>query len=189
MTLRGSNPVLVNMIMSAIKRIGTIDQQHIDDFVSSIPNPDTWEITAAETKNTALIESRGMVFRFQEQDSPTRTDLVISDTENRTLFPAIEPFLDFATSSKYGDELGRVRISCLPPGACVKRHFDSGEYFETHNRIMIPLTTNPQCVFWLDGKGPYQPEVGGAYFFDNQKYHQSFNRGTTYRMFLMVDVK
>ena len=175
--------------MSEIKRIGIIEQHHIDALVNAIPDPSTWEISAAETRNTALVESRGMVFRFQGKDSPRDPTLAISDTENRALYPEIEPFLEFATSSKYGSELGRVRISCLPPGAEVKRHFDAGEYFRIHNRLMIPLTTNPQCDFYLRDKGPYRPEVGCVYFFDNQYYHYSFNRGETYRMFLMIDVR
>lgn len=174
--------------MSAIKRVAKIDQQHIDNFVAAL-KPEDWQISAAETRNRALIESRGMVFRFQEADRPLQADLAISDTENRAKYPEIEPFLELATSLGYGSELGRVRISCLPPGAKVKPHIDRGVYFEIHNRLMFPLTTNPLCQFWLDGKGPYKPEVGSVYWFDNQKMHRSRNDSDEYRMFLMVDVR
>jgi hypothetical protein len=175
--------------MSAIRRVTTIEQHLIDDFVAAIPTPDTWQVSQAEIKNTAIRESRGMVFRFQDTDRPVDPTLSISDTENRTLYPQIEPLLNLATSTKYGTELGRVRISCLPPGAKVAPHIDRGRYFEIHNRLMFPLTTNPKCSFWLDGKGPYRPEVGCVYYFDNQKKHRSVNNGSTYRMFLMVDVR
>lgn len=174
--------------MSDIKQVATIEQKHIDDFVNAL-HPEDWELSAAETRNTALIESRGMVFRFQNTDHPVDATLAISDTENRAKYPEIEPFLEKATSLKYGSELGRVRISCLPPGAKVKPHIDRGRYFEIHNRLMFPLTTNPHCYFWLGGKGPYKPEVGKVYWFNNQKMHRSINKSDQYRMFLMVDVR
>ena len=174
--------------MTAIKRVATIDQKYIDDFVAVL-NPEEWPVTATETRNTALIQSRGMVFRFQETDKPVDETLAILDTENRAKYPQIEPFLELATSLKYGSELGRVRISCLPPHKKVKPHVDRGRYFEIHNRLMFPLTTNPKCYFWLAGKGPYKPEVGSVYWFDNQFMHRSRNDSDEYRMFLMVDVR
>jgi len=83
----------------------------------------------------------------------------------------------------------------IPPGGEIKKHSDGhgrnqgirGEYSTYH----IPLETNDKCIsrVWKNGVMTEQNlKVGSVYKINTILQHQSFNRGKTNRIHLVVEV-
>jgi hypothetical protein len=168
-------------------KVASIDLNQCLALVDSIPDPTTWEASAIEMRNTAISQTRGYVFRYQEEDTPNRIT-PIRDTKARELHPEIEPFYDLVTSLGYGTLLGRARINYLPPGGEILPHIDRGIYFRMYTRFLIPLMTN-EGVFLNVGGVDIHPKMGDVYLFDNQQTHYGANNGLTGRLHLIIDVK
>lgn len=83
--------------------------------------------------------------------------------------------------------LAAVRLMQLGPGSEILEHFDPGcgyEYGEL--RLHVPITTNPEVAFFLDGREvPMQP--GECWYLNFQLPHRAHNRGTTPRVHLVID--
>jgi len=80
-----------------------------------------------------------------------------------------------------------VRFLKLTPGSSIREHrdYDLG-YEEGQVRLHIPVSTNPDVVFFLDG---YQIEMkeGECWYLDLSFPHWVENRGSTDRVHLVID--
>lgn len=77
-------------------------------------------------------------------------------------------------------------LTVIHPGDYVAPHTDT-QSPEWISRIHIPLVTNPEAKFAIDGIG-YHLEVGNAYQVNPGKRHSVFNFGKESRIHLMFDV-
>lgn len=80
-----------------------------------------------------------------------------------------------------------VRLMRLTPGSVIKPHFDHDLAAE-HGvaRIHIPITTNPDVEFLLNGT-PVTMAPGEAWYLRLMDTHSVANRGTSDRVHLVID--
>ena len=78
-------------------------------------------------------------------------------------------------------------MSVVMPGHSIEPHTDlQADNWLT--RIHVPLTTNDQSIFYIEGQ-PNHFEVGKAYYVDTRIEHAIENKGTTPRIHFMLDIK
>lgn len=80
-----------------------------------------------------------------------------------------------------------LQYSLLSPGGKINPHVDEGEIFEESYRIHLPLVTNPDVKFIIDGKENHFKE-GELVEINNQKEHCVYNNHKTEsRIHLILD--
>lgn len=78
-------------------------------------------------------------------------------------------------------DYGRVRMLKIPPQKCYTFHYDLDLY-----RVHIPLITNPNAFFILDGR-LWHMEVGYAYLVKVKDLHSAMNAGKEDRVHIVYD--
>lgn len=75
----------------------------------------------------------------------------------------------------------------IPPGGNVNRHSDAEKYCLSYN---IPITTNNECesIMYGPDKIVSHLEVGGVYSINRNLEHESFNKGKTDRVHLIITI-
>jgi aspartyl/asparaginyl beta-hydroxylase (cupin superfamily) len=86
-----------------------------------------------------------------------------------------------------GSVPAKIVCAYLPPGKVIKPHKDGGQYYTFHNRIHVPLVTNPGVIMTVD-REEYQMDVGSIYLFQNLRRHAARNEGLEARIHLILDV-
>lgn len=82
--------------------------------------------------------------------------------------------------------LSKLMITALPPGYEVDPHNDEWVLAKMH-RIHIPLVTNDECVYGIDGiKYVFPP--GFCFEFDNTRSHFVKNKGQQERIHIILDL-
>jgi quercetin dioxygenase-like cupin family protein len=81
-------------------------------------------------------------------------------------------------------EKASTRLMKLEPGAQILEHCDS--FGDNEARIHIPITTNPEVEFCLNGE-VIEIAPGNCWFLDFRLPHKVINRGRTSRTHLVVD--
>ena len=110
---------------------------------------------------------------------------------------ATEPYDDTAVLDRcpglrqaiaaFACELRSVRLLRLGPGAAIREHRDYGLGYELGEvRIHVPLTTNPDVEFRLDGER-VQMAAGEVWYLDLSLPHAVTNRGASERVHLVID--
>jgi quercetin dioxygenase-like cupin family protein len=80
-----------------------------------------------------------------------------------------------------------VRLLRLAPGAVIREHRDAGlRYEEGEARLHIPIATNAEVEFVLDGDR-HVMEAGECWYVNVDLPHRVNNRGTTERIHLVID--
>jgi hypothetical protein len=80
-----------------------------------------------------------------------------------------------------------VRLLALTPGSIIKPHRDQGcSYADGNFRIHIPVVTNKDVLFTVDGQDLFLDE-GTCWYMDFSKTHSIENKGGTNRVHLIMD--
>lgn len=102
----------------------------------------------------------------------------------------VSPVIEAAISEYKGAERAFVNKCLIPrmrPGTRILAHKDIARSFNFSHRIHIPLTTNPDVYFLIDGKRCVMEE-GNAYEINNKVLHSVENKGTETRIHLLFDI-
>jgi hypothetical protein len=83
--------------------------------------------------------------------------------------------------------MGQVLFIKLAAGKDIDPHEDSGDYLYHTNRHHIPIITNPNVGFFIDGETQHMKE-GECWEINNNKTHAVFNKGTEDRVHLLIDI-
>jgi mannose-6-phosphate isomerase-like protein (cupin superfamily) len=103
------------------------------------------------------------------------------------------PFLELCpyfqeVLSAFQCPLNSVRLMKLTPGSVIKEHADYDLSVEEGNaRIHIPVTTNPQVEFKLNGRR-IEMQAGECWYLRLCDPHSVANRGTEDRVHLVIDL-
>jgi aspartyl/asparaginyl beta-hydroxylase (cupin superfamily) len=100
----------------------------------------------------------------------------------------LEPVLAEATAG-YGYARGafpRVMLARMAPGGVIHPHRDQNQAAKWPHKIHVPLTTNEQVTFYVDGAG-YHLGEGEAVEVNNMGVHAVENRGATDRIHLIFE--
>lgn len=92
-----------------------------------------------------------------------------------------------AVLAQFACPLQTVRLMRLTPGSTIKPHHDHDLAAETGAaRIHVPITTNPQVEFLLNGT-PVIMTPGSAWYLRLADTHAVVNRGMTDRVHMVID--
>jgi hypothetical protein len=87
--------------------------------------------------------------------------------------------------------LARVRFAAMAPGFEIKPHTDYDPTYIT--RFHLPLLTNKECLLYAEQNGvtveKHLPVDGKVYFLNTGVKHWAVNRGDTWRIHILIDVK
>ncbi len=84
-------------------------------------------------------------------------------------------------------KVGKAVFIKLPPFKNVDKHKDVGGYLESVRRHHIPIITNENVSFVIDGEKKFM-DVGEIWEVNNNKMHQVWNEGDTDRIHLLIDI-
>jgi hypothetical protein len=170
-----------------IRRLGEVDVAALRDAVGRLPES-VWDAENADKPNRfdALDRTRHIVFRFVANFRDWR------DSYDRPLWNEWKPLLDpvlTAATAPYGYARGafpRVMLARMAPGGVIHPHRDQNAAAKWPHKIHVPLQTNEQVTFYVDGAG-YHFAEGEAVEVNNMGLHAVENRGSTDRIHLIFE--
>jgi hypothetical protein len=141
-----------------------------------------------------FIEKPAEMSRKWKADNADKLTWPIEDTPLRALLPEAEPIIAAIPGKKH-----RIRLMRLTPGGGeLLRHADitdqdAGTAPGRLMRIHVPIDTNPSVEFemWrLSGRTVRcHMGTGETWYLDTRKPHRAWNKGTTERIHLVMDVE
>ena len=171
----------------SVRQLGTIDIARLREAVLAIPEA-RWNAENASKPNKfdTLASTRHIVFRFVSNFVDWR------HSYERPLWhewkALLEPVLAAATAD-YGYRRGeypRVMLARMAPGGEIEEHRDTNPAAQWPHKIHLPLVTNPDVTFFVDGVG-YHLAEGEAVEVNNMAYHAVTNAGSTDRIHLIFE--
>ena len=172
---------------SSIRRLGTVDIARLREAVLALPES-VWDAENAGKPNrfAALDATRHIIFRFVSNFTDWR------DSYERPLWQEwkelLEPVLAAATA-EYGYANGafpRVMLARMGPGGVIHPHRDENPAAKWPHKIHLPLQTNEDVAFYVDGTS-YHFAEGEAVEVNNMGVHAVQNRGKTDRIHLIFE--
>lgn len=174
---------------AGIRDLGPVEVERLRRDVLALP-AEEWDrpedFAVNYNKEKVLRQVAHLTFRFSDRRaSPIRYFELRrwSEWEDRLL-----PVMEEATRP-LGYERGfypRVMMAKLPSGAFIAPHVDGEERGHIPHKIHVPLSTNPDAVFFLEDER-HHFEVGRAYEVDNGARHSVVNGGDTDRIHLIFE--
>lgn len=170
-----------------IRRLGTVDIAALRAAVLATPEA-LWDTENADKPNRfdALDKTRHIVFRFVSNYRDWR------QSYSRPIWDEwrylLEPVLSEATAS-YGYARGdfpRIMLARMPAGGVIQLHRDANPAAKWPHKVHVPLLTNDQVAFMINGKSYHLPE-GESVEVNNMGIHGVHNRGTTDRIHLIFE--
>ena len=171
----------------SVRHLGPVDIGPLREAVLRIPEQ-VWDADNASKPNRfgALGATRHIVFRFVSSHLDWR------ESYDRPLWPEwrdlIEPVMASATAP-YGYARGafpRIMLARMAPGGVIKPHQDQNPAAKWPHKIHVPLLTNPNVTFYVDGE-PYHFADGEAVEVNNMGMHAVHNRGSADRIHLIFE--
>jgi hypothetical protein len=172
---------------TSVRQLGKVEVGPVRDAVLALPEA-LWDAENETKPNRfgALDATRHIIFRFVSNFLDWR------DSYERPLWdewkPLLEPVLAAATAP-YGYERGafpRVMLARMAPGGVIHPHRDQNPAAKWPHTILLPLLTNDDVTFHVDGKG-YHFAEGEAVEVNNMGLHAVENRGSTDRIHLIFE--
>jgi hypothetical protein len=171
----------------SIRRLGAVDIAPLKDAVLALPEA-VWDAENATKPNRfgALDATRHIIFRFVSNFRDWR------DSYDGPLWNEWRSLLDpvlAAATADYGYARGafpRVMLARMAPGGVIHPHRDENPAAKWPHKIHVPLQTNADVTFWVDGVG-YQIGEGEAVEVNNMGLHAVENRGATDRIHLIFE--
>lgn len=171
----------------SVRLLGRIDIAELRQAVLAIPER-VWDAENAAKPNRfdALDATRHIILRFvtKLRDWRQSYDGPLWDQWR----PLVQPVLRAATSS-YGYANGaypRVMLARMAPGGIIHPHRDTNPAAKWPHKIHVPLVTNDEVTFYIEGIG-YHFAEGEAVEVNNMGLHAVENRGQTDRIHLIFE--
>ena len=171
----------------SFRELCAVDIDALKDAVSSLPE-DVWEAENASKPNRfeALGAAGHIVFRFVRNFNDWR------DAYYRPIWAdwrdLLEPVLAAATAPLGYERIAfpRIMLARMPAGGIIQPHRDANPAAKWPHKIHIPIQTNDQVFFYVDGV-EYQMEEGEAVELNNMGVHSVQNRGQCDRIHLIFE--
>lgn len=172
---------------ASIRRLGKVDIAALREAVLALPES-VWDEENATKPNRfgALDATRHIIFRFVSNFVDWR------QSYERPLWDEwkalLEPVLAEATAD-YGyarAEYPRVMLARMAPGGVIHPHRDQNPAAKWPHKIHVPLQTNEDVTFYVDGIG-YKLAEGEAVEVNNMGLHAVENRGGADRIHLIFE--
>lgn len=170
-----------------VRRLGQVDIAQLRAAVLAIPEA-VWaqENSTKPNRFDALDKTMHIPFRFvRDFDDWRVSDDMPLWSQWRGL---LEPVLSQATAP-YGYRRGgypRIMLARMAPGGVIHPHRDGNPSAKWPHKIHIPLQTNPDVTFEIEGVAYFLPE-GEACEVNNMGVHAVTNRGAADRIHLIFE--
>ena len=170
-----------------LKEVCDIDLDVIDNILNNIEEND-WYVDDYRKHANNMSETASIpIFHSEECGTNPKSLWTI---ERRPLFnkyyPLIEPILN-QLKTYYDYNYHASFISKVNPYGTIGIHQDFGEFLERCHRIHIPLKTNENVFYYIDGE-EYVWMKGKCYEFNNMLPHGVFNRSNEDRIHLVLNL-
>jgi len=172
---------------SSVRPLGKVDIAALRTAVLALPEA-VWDAENASKPNRfdALDTTRHIIFRFVSRlrDWRGSFDGPLWDEWR----PLIAPVLAAATAD-YGYARGafpRVMLARMGPGGVIHPHRDTNPAAKWPHKIHVPLVTNDQVTFVIDGIDHHLAQ-GEAIEVNNMATHAVTNLGTADRIHLIFE--
>lgn len=169
------------------RHLGQVDIGPLKDAVLALTE-DQWNAENADKPNRfeALDVTRHIVFRFvaNYRDWRESYDRPLWDEWKYLLLPVME-----AATADYGYARGvypRVMLARMAAGGVIQPHRDANPAAKWPHKIHVPIVTNDQVIFRVEGAQYVMPE-GEAVEVNNMGVHAVENRGETDRIHLIFE--
>ena len=144
------------------------------------------EDAVKENKFDVLGKTQHMVFRFTPGNADPRGsyDNPAWPIWKRFLLPIMD-----AVTEQYGHEeraYSKVMLARLPAKEAIEPHYDGRGSNYTSHKVHVPLQTNPDVWFFVDGHKRHL-EAGLAYEVNNIASHGAVNHGNEDRIHLIFE--
>lgn len=106
--------------------------------------------------------------------------------ERQNLLVLLQPILDYLKAEHNG-EIAKTMFVKLSANKKINEHSDAGLYLSTIKRHHIPIITNEDVWFFVDGEKK-NLKVGEIWEIDNTKLHKVENLSNLDRVHLIVDI-
>ncbi|MEM6682446.1 MAG: aspartyl/asparaginyl beta-hydroxylase domain-containing protein [Pseudomonadota bacterium] len=171
-----------------IKELGNVDMQKLADTVLSLDDA-AWEAEDIRQKKFSDVhyDTQSVIAIFCDHDHWPNVD-VVKGAGWDILAESAVPLMRDIIKNHYpkGGTIIRAMAAKLKAGAHIDSHRDGHLSFHHGHRIHIPITTNNQVRFLIEGR-PYKMQVGQAYEINNQMRHGVMNRGREPRIHFIFD--
>jgi aspartyl/asparaginyl beta-hydroxylase (cupin superfamily) len=163
----------------------------IDDIVAALPGPADPLWDAAQFRQQIFKPhslTRSIVFNWLDNAwRPGQPFIVLrADRPPRQLTAAVDACAT-ALEKRLGGKVAKLMLAELAPGGVVGEHVDAGAALTRVHRCHVPVVSNKDVDFLVDGERFYL-EPGIAYEFDNTRKHGVHNRSETPRVHLICDI-
>lgn len=174
-------------IGQALKPLGRIDVSRLQSRVADLDRSAWLEQSIRQVDFRDVHgDTESVVLVFCNGDWPNMT--VTKDKGWGRLAEDAVPVMHTIIAQHYpkGGTILRAMAAKLKAGGRIRTHVDSHTSFQRSHRVHIPLKTNSQVRFMIDGR-PYKLDEGHAYEVNNQKPHGVMNTGKEDRINFIFD--
>jgi Aspartyl/Asparaginyl beta-hydroxylase len=133
--------------------------------------------------------TRSIVFNWLDSSWEPGNPLVIlrANYPPRDLTAAVSACADALIRRLNGGTVVKLMLVELTPGGVVQEHVDATPVLTCVHRCHVPVLTNQDVDFFVDGER-YYLAAGIAYEFDNTRRHGVKNRSEMSRVHLICDI-
>ena len=163
----------------------------VSDLRRALPAPTdkVWDVAEERRRRYGVHnETRSIVFKWLENAWVQGTPVVVKDFDYapKQLNRSVSAFAS-ALAERYAGKVVKLMLAELNPGANIPAHQDVAPALYMSHRCHLPVITNPDVDFLIDGVA-YKLKEGKAYEFDNTRSHAVANRGDARRVHLICDI-
>jgi len=173
------------------KKVGEISASLKQSYLDKI-QPEDWNRVDDMRKEMFTDPSiNSIVLRHFEsyywQDKASWRDHIVNKALFERFKDEIELTLSLIGSIYEGYEDYIIFLARILPGGEVEQHEDTNPFLETCHRIHIPLRTNPDVIYSIQGSN-YHWEEGKIYEFNNMLPHGCKNSSNQERIHLIINL-
>ena len=173
---------------SHVKDLGPVDSAALAALVARVSD-EVWLREDAQKENDFEVfhHTRHIVFRFIEGNRDPAN--FYTNPAWDVWQPQLQPVMDAAVAS-YGFRkpvFAKAMLARLEAGQRIDPHTDGAGSNERCHKIHVPLVTNPQALFFVDGENRHL-EAGRAYEVNNIVPHGAVNGGDKDRVHFIFEV-
>ena len=163
----------------------------VSDIVAAMPDMTSpvWDANPhRQNKHNVHTQTRSIIFEWIDDAwQPGQPAIVkTSDCGIPALTDAVYACAQ-TMNARYRGKIIRLLLAELVPHGRIPPHQDMGSAVVLVHRLHLPVVTNPNVRFFVDGV-PHYLDPGGVFEFDNTRSHAVDNASDSSRVHLMCDI-